>query len=258
MIRLLVRELGLVLLVGAFAQYGFPSVAQGAPQGGLFLAGVAMALGFSAVYAMAVLATSRMSGKSRAFIGLTACLAVFLDDPRPLGMGTLGLLMAGLAALGPGQQNRVQAAADALLAYGLPMVGIRWALIPLLLTPGPVSALALMGGVVYVAARGLLRLYWPMGSEFSGRQGGAPLVRRIVPDQVVGWLEGISNRRARPFATRPDGTLDEEAVSVALPARFAERTATEVRARIGQAPFQVAVGTALPEGDVEVVVRRLD
>ncbi|MBP2017106.1 hypothetical protein J2Z79_000480 [Symbiobacterium terraclitae] len=249
MTRLLVSELILVLLSGAFAALGVPWLSGRPASWPLFLVGVMMAMAFVALYAVANLAGGRLRPRARLALGAVALALTLwrpLDGATHLVGAAAGLLLAVLgAALGRG-------AGGSLYAFAVPLLGARWLLAPLL-GPFPAAQLTVVQcGAFYCFARGLIRLWTPTAAE--GNPEAGPLVRRPVPDRVVGLVEGISRRRARPYATREDGSRDDGAVSVLCPAGEAPALLGRLQSALAGHPVTVSLGPG--EGEwAQLVVR---
>jgi hypothetical protein len=92
---------------------------------------------------------------------------------------------------------------------------------------------------IYVGLRLLSELLWPV----------IPVRRPVIKDQIVAQAERLLARGARPYATRPDGSLEEEAVSFLVEPEEAE----PLRAALADllAPHPVVVSL----GDGELVIR---
>lgn len=88
---------------------------------------------------------------------------------------------------------------------------------------------------LYVVLRFVSELAWPV----------VPVRRPVIKDQVVALAERLLARGARPYATRPDGSLDEEAVS--FPVEPAEAEACRGALAEALSPFPVAVRLEGPE-----------
>lgn len=253
MLKLMGREVLLVLLSGLFTQYAVPILLRKPPASGLFAVGVVMGLTFMSIYAISVLTGNKMPKRARAWLGVVALLLAF--GPGLTGMAGLvapAVLLPGLGALRTPTGERGQAALTALYAYSFPMLCVRWLLVPLVNSSPAAVTMALYTGSAYLAMRGLVRLVWPGSVE--GDPAAGPLVYRPVPDHVVGLVEGAARRRARPYATAPDGARDGGVISVLCPPDEAPALAGLIAQRMGNWPFEVLVGEAF-EGQVEVVVR---
>jgi hypothetical protein len=122
---------------------------------------------------------------------------------------------------------------------------IRFLLIPLL-AGDQLRAVYLMTaiGQFYIAMRLLSEALWlPL-----------PLRRPPVRDAVVGQAERLLQRRARPYASRPDGSLDERAVSFLVPPAESEELFRTLVAALAEHPVRVEIGHRVAEG-VELVIR---
>lgn len=261
MARLLGREALFVFLSVFYAARVVPLLVGFQPALALAWVGAMMTLSFMAIYALTVLATSRLRPATRGWLGLAAWgLAfgsVFMDvvdgfiTPAiflPIGFSLLPALLAALRAPG----GRLLAAGDALAAFSLPMAGIRWLLLPLVAGFPPLAAMVLHTAGLYLLLRTCARVLWPLAAE--GEPNAAPLLFRPVPDHIVGLVEGSTGRRARPYATRVDGSRDERAISLLCPGQEAVGVAATLNRTLAHHPFAAEVGE--PVGDeVEVVVR---
>ncbi|MDB4896889.1 MAG: hypothetical protein JWN15_3151 [Firmicutes bacterium] len=269
--RLLAREAALILLSGMFGWLVLPAMMGKPPLLVLFWAGLVMSLTFMAMYAMSVMAGNKMPARVRHWLGPIAWVGAFLPelallfrlmrDGATLNAAALylslapalfGLLLTGLgAALAP-VADRKGVALSTLYAYSFPMLAVVWLLVPMVGVNPLAAALARQSGAIYMALRVLVRIFWPGSVE--GDASAPPLVVRRVPDPVVGLVEGLSRRRARPFATLPGGALDEGAISVlALPDEVRE-VVTRLEGALADRPFRVCPGESV-DGRVEIVVR---
>lgn len=253
MARLLTAELVLLALTAAFAAAGLPWLSGRPPAWPLLSVGFLMALAFSALYALANLAARRLRRPLLFAGGLLALAAVVVDNVRQgaFAWGEALPVAAGLAltALG-GALGR--GAGASLWAYAAPLAAVRYALVPLAGSGEPVRALAVQSGAFYLFLRGLLRLAFPTSAE--GDPSAGPLVRRAVPDRVAGLVEAVSRRRALPYATREDGSRDEEAIAVRCSPAEAAELAERLRAVLEGHPVTVTQGVQVG-GEVELVVR---
>lgn len=271
MARLMVSELLLVLLAGVFAAVGIPWLMGLPPDWPLFVVGFMMSMAYVAMYALANLAGKRLSARWKRVTGIVAFLAVFwgpiLLAGNSLRAGFLpvrtayvylaaplfGLLLEVLATLLPRSGRRPgESGAEALFAYAVPMVMVRYLLVPLVGVNPVAQLVAMQCGAVYLFGRGLVRLFAPTSAE--GNLEAGPLVHRPVPDRVVGLVESLSRRSARPYFTLPDGSLDEQGLSVLCAPGEAEELAGRLRAALEGQPFSVEAGQVV-EGKVELVVR---
>lgn len=142
---------------------------------------------------------------------LTGRTPVFMAIGFILSLVTAGVYASGHAIVGrlrfiPSGLHRAATALCALLLGWL-------LLVPLLGGAGP-TVRSLIGQLVtlYVGLRFLSELLWPV----------VPVRRTLIKDHVVAQAERLLRRPARPYATRPDGSLDEEAVSFPVEAAEAE------------------------------------
>ncbi|BAD41876.1 hypothetical protein [Symbiobacterium thermophilum] len=253
MARLLTAELLLLALTAAFAAAGVPWLAGQPPAWPLLSVAFLMALAFSALYALANLAARRLRQPALLAAGLVALASVAVDALRrgPFAWGEGLALAAGLvlSALG-GALGR--GAGAGLWAYAAPLAAVRYALVPLAGSGEPVRALAVQSAAFYLFLRGLVRLAFPTSAE--GNPSAGPLVHRPVPDRVVGLVEATARRRALPYATREDGSRDEEAVAVRCPRAKAAELAERLRAVLEGHPVTVTQGVQAGD-EVELVIR---
>ena len=269
--RLLAREAALVLLSGIFGWIVLPAMMGRPPALALLWAGLVMSLTFMAMYAMSVLAGNKMPPRVRHWLGPIAWVGAFLPElglffrlmrdgaalqPSALYLSVapplFGLLLTALAAAQAPPDDREGVAMSALYAYSFPMLGVMWLLVPMVGANLIAATLARQSGAIYMALRVLVRIFWPGSVE--GDATAPPLVVRRVPDRVVGLVEGMARRRARPVATLPGGALDEGAISVlALPDEVPE-VVTRLEGALQNRPFQVSPGEAV-DGRIEIVVR---
>jgi len=259
MLKLIGREALLVLLCGAFAHYFASQWHAGVT--GLFWVGMFMGMTYMALYAIVVLSSSRMGTPLRVMMGILAFGLAFGVDFIIGGTGLSGLvltipaamalMLASVGALTARFSTRAEAAVDGFFAYSLGMVGVRWLLLPLLGASPEGRVLALLTGAFYMTLRVVFRLVWPSAPEGDTEAG--PLVHRPVPDSIVGLVEGASNRRARPYATQPDGTQNRSAISLLCRPDEVEQVVEDLTCRLAGTPFAVSAGTVLKE-QVEVVI----
>jgi hypothetical protein len=271
MVKLLAREGLLILLTGLFGMFAVPAFVGQPPAGGLFSVVLVMALAFVSMYAMSVLAGNKMPARVRHWLGLIGWVGAFGPDLAlmaqlagrgaqfPLaglymwlapGLFGLVLMVVGAAAVPSAERRGV--ALSTLYAYSFPMLGVRWLLVPLVGADPGTHALVMQSGAVYMALRVLVRIFWPGSVE--GDSSAPPLVRRPIPDAVVGLVEGTARRGARPFATLAGGELDEGAISVLARPEELHAVVTLLEEALQDKPFRVFAGEAVA-GQVEVVVR---
>lgn len=269
--KLLAREAILVLLSGLFGALAIPALMGHPPAMELFWAGVVMGLTFMAMYAMALLGGNKMPARVRHWLGPISWAGAFFPDvvllagllgrgaklaPSALYMmltpGVYGLLLMLLGGAMARRGDRQGVALSTLYAYGFPMLGVRWLLVPMVAVNPVASALAMQAGAMYMALRVMARIFWPGSVE--GDAAASPLVVRPVPDAVVGLVEGTARRRARPYATLPGGAMDEGAISVLARPDEVPDMVLQLSAALQDRPFRVVAGEAV-EGRVEVVVR---
>src|SRR5690606_8423683 len=125
-------------------------------------------------------------------------------------------------------------------AYAVPLLAVRYLLVPLAGPGEAVLALAMQSGTFYFFARGLVRLALPTSAE--GNPAAGPLIHRSVPDRVVGLVEATSRRRALPFATRADGSQDRGAIAIRCGVEEAAELADRLRAALAGHPVTVEPG----------------
>lgn len=248
--RLLIVELLLLLGTALFAAAGVPWLSGRSPSWPLFLVGFLMGMAFVALYALANLAARSLREPVLLAVGLAA-LGLLYIGPGQAAAVHWTPLAAGLVlpALGLVLRRR---AGSSLYAYAVPLLAVRYVLVPLAGSGEFVHQLALQSGTFYFFFRGLVRLAFPTSAE--GNLSAGPLVRRPVPDPVVGLVEATSRRRALPYATREDGSRDEEAISVRCSRTEAAGLAERLRAVLKDHPVTVAEGVATGD-EVELVIR---
>lgn len=269
--RLMVSELLLVLLTGLFAAVGIPWLTGRSTDWMLFIVGFMMAMAYVAMYALANLGGKRLSPKVKGIVGALSFVAVFwgplLLAWSRAGQGTLtlriaymylaaplfGLLLAVLAPAVPrGGRTPGEAAAESMYAFAVPMLMVRYLLVPLLGVNEVAQLVALQCGAVYLFGRGLVRLAAPTSAE--GNLEARPLVHRPVPDRVVGLVESLSHLKARPYFTLADGTQNEEGISLLCQPGELDGVADRLRTALNEQPFTVSRGEPV-EGKVELVIR---
>ncbi len=271
MLTLLLIEILFMLLAGLFTMGVLPWLRGFPPAWPLFLVGVLMTLSFIALYALANLGGKRMSTRLRLGLGAAAYLGAFWSDillatgmiyrgdglpPRAgyllLGPALLGLVLPAVAALRAKPGARGSAAATAFYMYALPMVVIRYPLVWMVRVNPWAQMIAMQTGAFYLFLRGLLRIFRPTSAE--GNEQAGPLVPRSVPDRIVGLVEATTRRSARPFATRPDGSLDQQAISITCRPEDLSGVSQRLREALGDQPFLVEKGVE-EKGKVELVIR---
>lgn len=271
MAKLFGIEILLMTLTGLFAMTLIPLLLGYPPDPTLFVVGFLMALSFVGLYALANMGGRKMPPRVRILLGIASYAVAFWGNIALL-IGNLmggtdfpaymyyfwlapplfGLLVTGVAALRPHDGARGESAAWALYAYAFPMLGVVYLLVPLVKVNLIATLIAVQAGALYLLLRGLVRIFLPTSAE--GNAEASPLMHRPVPDRVVGLVEGTTRRPARPWATRPDGSRDEEAISLLCrPEDLPGVTARVVEALKGQ-PFTVAPGEEV-EGKIELVIR---
>ncbi|HYG59262.1 MAG TPA: hypothetical protein VD902_14465, partial [Symbiobacteriaceae bacterium] len=150
--------------------------------------------------------------------------------------------------------KRAEQALWALFAFSAPMFLVRYLLVPMVSINLFLTVAAVQTGAFYLFLRGLFRVYAPNTVEVPVA-GAEPLVkRRPVPDAVVGLLEGTLHRRARPYATLPDFSLDESAVSLLVRPDEVEQAVSKAAEALQDRPFDVEPGVAQSQW-VELVIR---
>jgi hypothetical protein len=167
--------------------------------------------------------------------------AVLLTGSGPV-FGAIGFILslatAGVYALGQtlsrripfvsSRSNRGQQILGALAGL---LLG--WLILVPLLGGGTGAAQSLVIKLIglYSLLRFASELVWPV----------VPLRRPVIRDQVVAQAERVLGRGARPYATRPDGTLDEEAVSFLVTPEEAERGREELSAALAEHRVEVSL-----------------
>lgn len=269
--RLLGLEILLMLATGLFAMWVIPALLGYPPAWPLLLVGLMMAMSFIGLYALSNLGGRKMAGPVRVALGLVAYVAAFWGDMAlvianlyrgdalpgaatyfRLAPAVLGLLLPAVAAVRVRPGERGEAASWALYAYAFPMLGVRYLLVPLVAVNPMAQLMAMQAGAFYLFLRGLVRLLVPTSAE--GNAQAEPLIDRPVPDRIVGLVEGTTRRSARPFATRPDGSLDESAISILCLPEELPSISARLQEALGELPFTVQPGLGA-EGKVELVIR---
>lgn len=268
--KVMLREFVLVLITGLFGWLAIPALVGQSPALPLLLVGFMLALTFAPMHAVSLMVGRRLPPALRSWVGVFAWVFAFLGQIKgvlavlfqgrlvsfstvatPLAPPLLGLLLPLLAAIRAPRGRRGQAAAWALFLFSLPMWVVRDVLVRLVSPNLLLMIMAMLGGTLYMFLHGILRLYVPSIVEDENRN--EPLIRRPVPDAVVGLVEGTLHRRARPYATTPDG-LDDTAISVLCRPDEVEEVVDQVTQALGNRPFEAAPGRTV-KGQVEVVIR---
>lgn len=259
-----------MVLTGFLAMFGVPMLMGQTPGLPFFMVGFLMTLSFVALYAMANLGGRKMPSAVRLGIGLVAFPAALwgnllsvVSPPAEGGVAAgwtqvillipilFGLILPVVAALKASLGKKGTAAIWAFYVYALPMLWVRFLLVPLVQVSSLAQLIAMQTGAFYLFLRGLVRIYVPTSAE--GNPNAAPLVHRPVPDRIVGLVEGQSRHRARPFATRPDGSLDESVISILCRPEDVEPLSQKLRQALEGQPFTVTTGATVG-GKVELVV----
>lgn len=271
MAKLLGIETLLMILTGLYTATVLPLLLGHPVEWPLFTVGVLMALAFVGLYALANLGGQKMPARVRLLFGVASYVVAFwgdlvlvvsnyvrgVDVPNYLYFFSLapalaGLLLSGVAALRPQNQVRGEAAAWAVYIYAFSMLGVRYLLVPLVEVNLMARLIAVQSGAFYLLLRGLVRILMPTSAE--GNADAAPLIHRPVPDRIVGLVEGTTRRPARPFATRPDGSRDEGAISLLCRPEDLPGVTAKVEEALQGTPFVVQTGMET-EGRVEIVIR---
>lgn len=268
--KVMLREFVLVLVTGLFGWLAIPALLNQSPAFPLLFVGLFLGLTFAPMHALSLMVGRRLPPVVRTWVGIFAWVFAFLANikgvlavlvrgfmlsPRTMGVELvpplLGLLLPLLAALRAPKGERGQAAAWAIFLFSLPMWVVRDVLVRLVSPNLVLMLMAMLGGTLYMFLHGLLRVYVPSAVEDENRK--EPLIRRPVPDAVVGLVEGTLHRRARPYATTLEG-LDDTAISVLCQPDEVERVVGQLSEALGDRPFQAAPGQTVKD-KVEVVVR---
>lgn len=275
MVKLLVREVVLVLLSGVAGMYFIPYLFGQKPVAPLFVVGFLMGLTFAPMYAIAMLGGNKMPARVRNWLGPVAWLAAFgveltrfvqLQGTSASVSGVavytyiapplFGLLLPGVAALRAKAGERGGVALKTLYAYSFSMAEVRWLLVPMIGINAVGVMIAMQAGALYLTARVLLGIFYP--SRVEGNMTDPPLLHKPVPDAIAGLVERTSRRRARPYATQAGGGLNQNAISIlCAPEDVAGVTSRLNEALAGQ-PYVAAGGETVEEGKVEVVIRLRD
>lgn len=253
MVRLLGLEALLMVLAGFYAVFVPPALLGYPPDGVLFVVGFLMALTFSGLYALANLVGHKMPAAARAAIGIAALGLAFVADGSALAVPPLcGVALGLLGALRSEAGRRWEGALWAVYAFAVPMLGIRYALVPLAGTSSIVQVIAEQAGTLYLLLRGLMRIFMPTSAEGNSEAG--PLLHQPVPDRIVGLVEGTARASARPYATRADGSLDESAISILCRPDELTAVAARLEAALAGHPYSLQVGETVG-ARVELVIR---
>lgn len=256
MVRLFLRESVLVALTALMVRYLFPRLL-GTPDSPAYLpVGAMFALTIMSLYAMTVLGGSRLAPRQKGWVGAVA-LPLLAFPGSEWAAALPGFLLPALGALrGPATgKSRSDAAGEALYAFAVPMLSVRWLLVPLVGQNEDLAASGLYAGVLYLLMRGLVRLVWPLSSE--GNREGAPLIHRPVPDWVVGAAARAARRPAFPFALRADGSRDESGISFRCSPDEASGLQLRIQSAIAGSPFQVERGPDVGT-EAQVMIHRFE
>lgn len=272
--KVMMREVMLLLVTGLYGWLVIP-VLMGQPRAlPLLYIGLFLGLTFMPLHALTLMIGKRLSNLWRWWVGLFAWMFAFGSTiqlvvmvltegarlaPRALALEVvpplLGLLLPVMAAVWAPAGQRGRSAAWALLFYSLPMWIVRDVLLRIVGPSLILTVMGMTGGALYMFLHGVLRIVAPTPAEDETRT--APLlVRRPVPDAVVGLVEGTLHRSARPYATTAEGT-DNRAISVLCSPDEVEAVREKLTAALGERPFTVSRGEAV-KGQVEVVIRPRD
>jgi hypothetical protein len=266
MLKLLIREIALVLITGLFGTIAMAALFGLSVAPVFFGLGVGMAMTFAAVYVLVLMGAGRMRPTTRLAVAALAWVGAFADGiwrgygtpafPVPgwlaPTLALIGPVLVAIAILRRGRETRLSASAWALYAYSLPMLVVRWLLVPLVGSFSYLALLALIAGTFYNTLRVLLRLFYP--NRIEGNLSAPQLVYRPVPDAVVGLVEGTTGLRARPFATGLAGELDETVISVLCQPDQAGGVVSTITQAVTGRPFMAVVGERVGD-QVEVIVR---
>lgn len=158
----------------------------------------------------------------------------------------LSLAAAGVYAMGHALTGRLPflQGRPALLQRVLTAVAgllLGWLLLVPLLggTSEALRTLVVRLVALYVGLRFLSELVWPV----------VPVRRPVIKDQVVATAQRLLARTARPYATKPDGSLDEEAVSFLVEPAEAEACRAALVEALARFPVVVNLAGA------ELVIR---
>ena len=264
--KVMARELILVLVTGLFGWLAVPAMLQQPTAWPLLVVGIFLGLTFMPMHGIAIMAGKRMHDVWRMWVGLFAWAFAFLSSfvgvLRVLSVGArlaslavlielvppiLGLALPLLAAARPPRQGRFHAAGWSLFLFSLPMWAVRDLLVRIVSPNQVLVLMAMLGGTLYMFLHGLLRIFAPTAAEDEARTEPL-LVRRPVPDAIVGLVEGTLHRRARPAAAVPG------AIAVLCPPAEAAAVAQQLTAALGDRPFAVSTGETIKE-QVEVLIQ---
>lgn len=157
----------------------------------------------------------------------------------------LSLATAGVYAMGHALTGRLRFVQGRprgrQLLTALSGLLLGWLLLVPLLGGAQGAVRTLIGQLVasYVVLRLVSEWVWPV----------VPVRRPVIKDQVVALAERLLARTARPFATRPDGSLDEEAVSFRIEPTEADSCRSALTAALTDHPVIVRLEGA------ELVIR---
>ncbi|MDF2627352.1 MAG: hypothetical protein K0R39_1183 [Symbiobacteriaceae bacterium] len=268
--KVLLREFILVLVTGLFSWLAIPALIGQSPAFPLLFVGIFLGLTFTPMHAISLMIGRRLPPALRMWAGMFAWVFAFMAQIKLvlalLGQGAamslttmgmellppmLGLILTMMAALGAPKAERGQAAAWSLFLFSLPMWVVRDVLVRMVSPDQRLMAMAMLGGTLYMFLHGLLRIYAPSAVEDEHRS--EPLVRRPVPDAIVGLVEGTLHRRARPYATTLQG-LDDSAISVLCQPDEVPDVVSKLTEALGARPFAATPGRTVKD-KVEVVVR---
>lgn len=268
--KVMLREFVLVLVTGLFGWLAVPALVGQAPALPLLFVGLFLGLTFAPMHAISLMVGRRLPPVVRTWVGVFAWVFAFLANikwvlavlaeglvlsARTMGVELvppmLGLILTMMAALGAPKGERGRAAAWSLFLFSLPMWVVRDVLVRLVSPDMILMLMAMLGGTLYMFLHGLLRIYAPSVVEDENRN--EPLIRRPVPDAVVGLVEGTLHRRARPYATTVQG-IDDTAISVLCQPDEVEQVVVRLQEALGTRPFEASSGRQV-KGQVEVVIR---
>ncbi|HWI53290.1 MAG TPA: hypothetical protein VNT01_14200 [Symbiobacteriaceae bacterium] len=252
--KVMARELILVLVTGLFGWLVVPVVLQQPTAWPLLVVGLFLGLTFMPMHGIAIMVGKRIPDLWRLVLGLCAWLLAFArvtpaSAPELIGP-ILGLLLLVLAAVRAPRPERLHAAGWALFLYSLPMWAVRDLLVRAVSPNQLLVAMAMLGGTLYMFLHGLLGIFAPSAAEDETRTEPL-LVRRPVPDAIVGLVEGTLHRRARPAASAGG------AIAVLCRPEEVAAIVERVNAALGDRPFRAGPGEKIGE-NVEVLIQPLD